>query len=54
MHEVRRDELGEERGHDVAEEHDAFGDEGADEIEGSREDYYVEDIVYEACVLHAV
>lgn len=44
MDEVGRDELDAERGHDVGEEDDAFG-EGADEVLGGRKDDYVEDIV---------
>ena len=32
--EVGREELGEEGGEDVEEEHECFGDGGADEVEG--------------------
>lgn len=48
MYEVWGAELRQERGDDVAEEDDAFGDVGADEVEGGREDDNVEDIVDEA------
>jgi len=46
---VGEEEFGEEGGDDVAEEDDAFGYRGADEIQGRGEDDYVENIVYEAC-----
>lgn len=48
MDEVRRDELREERGHDVGEEDDAFG-KRADEVLRGGEDDHVEDIVNQAC-----
>lgn len=46
MDKVRRYELGDERGKDVGEEDDGFGDAGTDEVECCGEDYYVEDVVY--------
>jgi hypothetical protein len=44
--EVGGDEFGEEGGEDVGEEDDAFGNIGADKVEGCGEDDYVEDVVY--------
>jgi hypothetical protein len=46
---VRRDQLGQEGGQHVGEEHDALGDGGADEVLGGREEEDVEDVVDEAC-----
>lgn len=42
-------ELGQERGDNVGEENKAFGDGGADEVEGCGEDDNVEDIIDQAC-----
>jgi len=47
---VGGDELGEEGGDHVREEDDAFGDLGADEVEGGGKDDYVEDIVDKTCI----
>lgn len=47
MDKVRCDQLGEERGNDIGEEDDAFGD-GTDEVLGGGEDDHVEDIIDEA------
>ena len=49
MHAVGKEKLDDEAGNHVAEEDDAFWDRGADEIEGSRQDDDVEDIVDETC-----
>jgi hypothetical protein len=49
LYEIRCNQFREERGDDVEEEDDCFGDGGADEIEGCAEDYYVEDVVYKPC-----
>lgn len=48
MDEVRGDEFGDKGREDIGEEDDAFGDCRADEVEGCRENDYVQDIVYEA------
>ena len=45
---VRGAQFGQKRGNDIGEEHDAFGDIWADEVEGRGEDDYVEHVVYEA------
>lgn len=45
---VGRCELDEEAGDYVGEEDGAFGDVGADEVEGGGEEEDVEDVVYEA------
>lgn len=49
MDEIWRNELGDEGGHDIGEEDDAFGNIWADEVEGGGENYHVEDVVDEAC-----
>lgn len=49
VYEVGCAELGQKRGQDIGEQHDTLGNVGTDEIEGSREDDYVEDVVDEAC-----
>jgi hypothetical protein len=46
--EIRGAQLCNERGYDIGEEDDAFGDVGPDEIEGGGEDDHVEDVVDEA------
>lgn len=48
MNEVRRAKLGQEGWYHVAEEDNALGDVGANEIEGGREYDDVEDIVDES------
>jgi hypothetical protein len=48
LYNVRKEELGEEGGYHIAEEDDAFGHGGPDEVEGCGEDDYVEDVVDEA------
>lgn len=50
MDHVREEELGEEGGDDIAEEDDAFGNRGAHQVEGCREDYYIEYIINESWV----
>jgi hypothetical protein len=50
VEEVGRDQLGQEGGQHVGEEHDALGDGGADEVLGGREEEDVEDVVDEACL----
>ncbi len=45
--EVGAEQFDDEAGDDVAEEHDAFRNGGADEIQGCRENYHVEDVVDE-------
>lgn len=47
---VGRCELDEEAGDYVGEEDGAFGDVGADEVEGGGEEEDVEDVVYEAWI----
>lgn len=54
MYKVRRNELCEERRHDVGEEDDAFGDGGADEVLGRGEDDHVENIIYKAWLRYMV
>jgi hypothetical protein len=49
--EVRSDKLREEGWEDICQEHDAFGYGGADQVQGSREDDNVGDIVDQACRL---
>ena len=48
MYEVRRAKLRQEGGYYIAEEDDAFGDIGTDEVKRGGEDDNVEDIVDEA------
>ena len=48
MYEVRRAEFGQKGGYHVAEEDNALGDIGADEVKGGGEDDNVEDIVDKA------
>lgn len=45
MDEVRGDQLSSERGDNIRQENDAFGDIWADEVERCGEEYHVEDIV---------
>lgn len=49
MDEVWSEQLRDEGGNDIGEQDHAFRNTGADEIERSREDNHVEDIVDEAC-----
>lgn len=54
MYEVWRAELRQEGRYYIAEEDNAFRDVSADEVEGGREDYNVEDIVNKSWILLAL
>ena len=49
MYQVGKDQFGDEGGYDIAQEDGRFWSGWADQIEGGRENDYVEDIVNDTC-----